>query len=77
MERGTGVEAVEICIRGDLYFFENHLTREQLENLEVFTLEYCMSRDLNSFNIDEFVDEVESGLHIILRRIRISHVIAV
>lgn len=71
------MEAVEICIRGDIYFFENHLTIEQLEKLEGFTLEYCIRRDLNNFNIDKFVNAVGSDLHIVLKRIRISHVIAV
>lgn len=71
------MEAVEVCVRGDLYFFENHLTGEQLEMLKRFTIEYCMSRELNSFNIDAFVNAVENSLHIVLKRIKISHVIAV
>ena len=71
------MDAIEICIRGDIYLFENQLTNGQLERIKGFTLEYCMSRDLNTFNADEFVNAVESSLRIVLKRIKISQVIAI
>jgi len=71
------MNAIELCLQGDLYFFEHQLTDAQIETLSVYTLEYCANSDLNCFNADAFISAVENNLHLVIKPIRVSRVIAV
>ena len=48
------MEAIELCIQGELFFFENTLSAQQITYLESYTAQY-FEKNRNAIRIDDFV----------------------
>lgn len=68
------MEAIELCIHGELFFFENTITPKQGDMLENYMCEYFKTK--RDICINDFVVEVENQLQISLKFIKIVKVIA-
>ena len=71
------MQALELCIRGDLFFFERTLTPNQESRLTDFTYQYFRGEKPAVIDIDTFIATVRNELGFILKPIKITHVIAV
>ena len=70
------MEAIEISIRGELFFFENNLTFQQIQTIIDFMPQYfCKNKE--DICVDEFVDTIIHQFQIHLKRIAIIKVIAI
>lgn len=70
------MEAIEFSIRGELFFFENNLTFQQIQTIVDFMPQY-FCKNKGDICIDEFVATIKHQLQIPLKRIAIIKVIAI
>lgn len=63
---------VELCVKGELYFFENTFTDSELKEIEMFVKTIAPEE----FNIDRFRKDASERLSLDIHILSISRVIA-
>jgi len=71
------MDAIELCIHGELFFFENDLTGAEIKLIEDFVMQYFMSNKSQCIYINDFIEAVRAQLQISLHQIKTIKVIAI
>ena len=68
------IRLIELCVKGELFFFENNFSSEELAQIEALANIYFLKEDAC---ISNFADEVRKKLSLIITIAKIERVIAI
>jgi len=74
--KGTIMSILELCVCGDLFFFENSFSKTELKLIKIHAEKYFLTRAEN-WNIDEFIQHIRKETNLMLVYCPITAVVAI